>query len=68
MYRITQLAQRQGLSRSTLLHYDRIGLLHASDRSPSGYRIYTELEFEKREAQIEERGEKSWTPTKFTQS
>ena len=41
-YRITELARIFGLSRSTLLHYDRIGLLAASDRSRADYRIYTE--------------------------
>lgn len=40
-YRITELARACGLSRSTLLHYDRIGLLSASDRSHANYRIYT---------------------------
>lgn len=41
-YHISGLARKSGLSRSTLLHYDRIGLLSASGRTPSGYRIYTE--------------------------
>ena len=43
-YRITELARAVGLSRSTLLHYDRIGLLAASDRSRADYRIYTEAD------------------------
>ena len=43
-YRISQLARAVGLSRSTLLHYDRIGLLSASDRSRADYRIYTEAD------------------------
>lgn len=42
MYTIGQLAKRFGLSRSTLLYYDAIGLLPASTRSTSGYRLYTE--------------------------
>lgn len=42
MYTISQLAKRFGLSRSALLHYDAIGLLPASTRSNSGYRLYTE--------------------------
>jgi MerR family transcriptional regulator, thiopeptide resistance regulator len=37
---ISQLARRCGLSRSTLLYYDRIGLLRAPDRTGSGYRVY----------------------------
>ena len=41
-YHISGLARKCGLSRSTLLHYDRIGLLSASGRTPAGYRIYTE--------------------------
>ena len=41
-YRISELARAVGLSRSALLHYDRIGLLSASDRSRADYRIYTE--------------------------
>ena len=43
-YRITQLARAVGLSRSALLHYDRIGLLSATDRSRADYRIYTEAD------------------------
>ena len=38
---IGRLARRHGLSRSTLLYYDRIGLLHPSGRSAAGYRHYT---------------------------
>lgn len=41
MYRISQLAQQFGLSRSTLLYYDRIGLLTPSERSEVGYRHYS---------------------------
>lgn len=37
---IGALAKRYGLSRGALLHYDRIGLLRAGSRSPSGYRRY----------------------------
>jgi DNA-binding transcriptional MerR regulator len=37
---ITPLARRFGLSRSTLLYYDRIGLLRASGRTDAGYRCY----------------------------
>lgn len=39
---ISSLAKRHGLSRSTLLYYDRIGVLAASGRLHSGYRHYTE--------------------------
>lgn len=34
------MARRSGLSRGTLLYYDRIGLLSPSSRSPAGYRRY----------------------------
>lgn len=38
---IGELARRHGLSRSTLLYYDRIGLLSPSARSSAGYRRYS---------------------------
>ncbi len=41
-YSISQLARAFGLSRSTLLYYDRIGLLRASERTAAGYRRYSE--------------------------
>jgi len=41
MYRITELARTFGLSRSTLLYYDRIGLLTPSLRSLANYRSYS---------------------------
>jgi MerR family transcriptional regulator, thiopeptide resistance regulator len=41
MLTIGKLARRFDLSRSTLLYYDRIGLLKATGRTPSNYRIYT---------------------------
>ncbi|MBU1173866.1 MAG: MerR family DNA-binding transcriptional regulator [Alphaproteobacteria bacterium] len=40
MLTVRQLARRFGLSRATLLYYDRIGLLHPTARSPAGYRLY----------------------------
>lgn len=40
MIRISELARQFGLSRSTLLYYDRIGLLSPSGRSDVGYRLY----------------------------
>jgi DNA-binding transcriptional MerR regulator len=42
MYTITQLARRFGLSRSTLLYYDRIGLLPPGGRGANDYRLYSE--------------------------
>ncbi|MDK9706022.1 MAG: MerR family transcriptional regulator [Desulforhopalus sp.] len=41
-YRITELAHHFGLSRSTLLYYDRIGLLRPSGRTEANYRRYTQ--------------------------
>ncbi len=41
MYRITQLARHFGLSRSTLLYYDQVGLLTPTGRSAAGYRLYS---------------------------
>jgi len=37
---IGKLAERLGLSRTTLLYYERIGLLRSTTRSASGYRLY----------------------------
>ena len=48
-YSISQLARAFGLSRSTLLYYDRIGLLRAPDRTAAGYRCYTQNEHGKLE-------------------
>jgi len=48
-YSISQLAKAFNLSRSTLLYYDRIGLLQASSRSPAGYRLYLKSDYDKLE-------------------
>ncbi len=45
-YSISQIARGCGSSRSTLLYYDRLGLLHASGRTASGYRYYTDRDVE----------------------
>lgn len=37
---ISALARRFGLARSTLLHYDRLGLLRPTGKTPAGYRLY----------------------------
>lgn len=44
MYTIGTLAKLSGLSRSTLLYYDSIGLLVCQHRSSAGYRLYTEAD------------------------
>lgn len=46
---ISQLAKLAGLSRSTLLYYDRIGLLAAAGRSQAGYRLYSEQNLQRLE-------------------
>jgi len=38
--KVGELASRTGLSVRTLHHYDEIGLLHPSRRTPSGHRVY----------------------------
>ena len=50
MYRISELARLFNLSRSTLLYYDRIGLLSPSGRSEAGYRLYSNSERERVES------------------
>ncbi len=44
MLTISRLAKRFNLSRSTLLYYDRLGLLSPAARTPSGYRLYSEAD------------------------
>ncbi len=46
---ISQLGRRFGLSRSTLLYYDSIGLLSPSLRSRANYRLYAETDVERME-------------------
>lgn len=41
MLTISKLCKKYGLSRSTLLYYDRIGLLKPSARTDSNYRSYS---------------------------
>lgn len=43
-YRIGELGKRFGLARSTLLHYDHIGLLRPGGRTGADYRAYTEAD------------------------
>ena len=47
MISISQAANRFGLSRSTLIHYDRIGLLSPSYRTSAGYRLYESHDIER---------------------
>lgn len=48
-YTISGLARACSLSRSTLLYYDRVGLLRPSGRTGSGYRYYSERELKQLE-------------------
>lgn len=47
MMHIGELAERTELSLRTIRHYDEIGLLTPSGRSPGGYRLYTEGDFDR---------------------
>ena len=47
MYTVGHLARSFGLSRSTLLYYDSIGLCKPSGRSAANYRTYTEKDRER---------------------
>lgn|SRR5574337_866046 len=49
MYTIGQMAKKSGLSRSTLLYYDSIGLFPPSGRTNANYRTYTESDRERLE-------------------
>jgi DNA-binding transcriptional MerR regulator/predicted O-methyltransferase YrrM len=43
MYRISELAQRVGVSRATLLYYEKLGLLKGR-REANGYRVYSDAD------------------------
>ena len=47
MHTIGQVAKLYSLSRSTLLYYDSIGLLHPSGRSDSNYRLYSDSDLKR---------------------
>ena len=49
MLTISRLARRFGLSRSTLLYYDSIGLLSPSARSEANYRLYSPSDVQRME-------------------
>ena len=44
---VTQLARACGLSRSTVLYYESLGLLKAARRSTGNYRVYGEKDLER---------------------
>jgi DNA-binding transcriptional MerR regulator len=47
MYTVSGLARRCGLSRTTLLYYESLGLLRPSARSAGNYRQYGEGDLER---------------------
>lgn len=49
MLTVNQLGKKFNLSRSTLLYYDKIGLLTPSARSNANYRLYSTSDIEKME-------------------
>ena len=46
-YTISEMARRFGLSRSTLLYYDKLGLLTARCRTRANYRVYSDEDVER---------------------
>ncbi|WP_211827188.1 MerR family transcriptional regulator [Kistimonas asteriae] len=52
MLTVTQLARKYDISRTTLLYYERAGLLRPRQRSENGYRWYGEEEIKRLEAII----------------
>ncbi len=47
MLTISELAKQAGISRSTLLYYEREGLLPPAHRAANGYRLYAERQAER---------------------
>ncbi len=45
MYRVSDFAEKAGVTVRTLHHYDRMGLLKPSGRTDAGYRLYGERDF-----------------------
>jgi DNA-binding transcriptional MerR regulator len=45
MYRVSDFAEKAGVTVRTLHHYDRLGLLKPSGRTEAGYRLYGERDF-----------------------
>ena len=50
MLTVSQLANKYRISRTTVLYYERAGLLEPACRSANGYRWYGEAQFERLEA------------------
>lgn len=43
--KISEFAEKAGVTVKTLLHYDKVGLLKPSDKTDSGYRVYRDDDF-----------------------
>jgi len=50
MFTVTQLARKCGISRATILYYEREGILTPANRSVNGYRWYGDGELQRLEA------------------
>ena len=47
LLQIGDVAERTGLSLRTVRHYEEVGLLQPAERSPGGFRLYTEAAVER---------------------
>ncbi len=45
MFKVSEFAEKAGITVRTLHHYDRLGLLKPSGRSQAGYRLYADRDF-----------------------
>ncbi len=45
MFKVSDFAEKAGITVRTLHHYDRLGLLKPSGRSQAGYRLYADRDF-----------------------
>jgi MerR family transcriptional regulator, thiopeptide resistance regulator len=45
MFKVSEFAERAGVTVRTLHHYDRLGLLRPSGRTEAGYRLYADRDF-----------------------
>ena len=45
--KIGQLAKKSGVTTKTIRYYELIGLIHETDRTDSGYRLYDEKDVER---------------------
>jgi DNA-binding transcriptional MerR regulator len=45
MFKVSEFAEKAGITVRTLHHYDRLGLLKPSGRTEAGYRLYADRDF-----------------------